>query len=322
MLSIRKLKDSMSDTPLYTDLQKAIELLRRGDLVGMPTETVYGLAGDARNSEAVAKIYTLKNRPAFNPLIAHVDSLDMATDQAVFSSLAMDLAGAFWPGPITLVLPVACANTVCDLARAGLDTQALRWPKHPVAQALISSLAAPIVAPSANKSGRISPTSRAHVQSEFGSDLQLVLEGQSSGLGLESTVLAVLDNEVTLLRPGSLSREDIEKVTGPVRMSLSDNTAPKSPGMLSRHYAPRARLKLNQLSADHGEAFLGFGKHNHHATLNLSEAGNLTEAAANLYAMLRDLDEDYDAIAVAPIPEHGLGEAINDRLRRASLSDA
>ena len=312
----------MSESPLHTDLPKAVDLINQGELVGMPTETVYGLAGDAHNPDAVANIYALKNRPAFNPLIAHVCSLDMATAQAEFSQMAMRLAEAFWPGPMTLVLPVAPSNTVCDLARAGLDTQALRWPRHDIAQSLISSVGGPIVAPSANKSGRISPTSRAHVRSEFGSDLKLVLEGESSVLGLESTVLAVLGEKVTLLRPGSLSRDDIEKVTGPVTMSLHDDTAPKSPGMLSRHYAPSAKLRLNQRTASNDEAYLGFGTHAQPTTLNLSEAGDLTEAAANLYAMLRELDETYDAIAVAPIPEQGLGEAINDRLRRASLSEA
>lgn len=300
-------------------VEKALETLHSGELVGMPTETVYGLAGDATRAEVVAKIYALKNRPSFNPLIAHIASLQMARGQADFSDLALALAGAFWPGPLTLVLPVSKTNTVCDLARAGLDTQAIRWPAHMIAQQLITAYGKPLAAPSANRSGRISPTSADHVRDEFGADLGCILDGGAAVRGLESTVLAVIDNQVTLLRPGALSKEDIVKIVGPVQNALHDNTTPRSPGMLSRHYAPNARLRLNAEFPDPDEAYLGFGPCPFQTVLNLSSAGDLTEAASNLYAMLRTLDESFKAIAVAPIPETGLGEAINDRLRRAAL---
>lgn len=308
----------MSANP--SDILKAIQLLKAGKLVGMPTETVYGLAGDAGNSKSVAAIYALKNRPSFNPLIAHIASLEMAREQAEFGDLALELAETFWPGPMTLVLPVRPSNTVCDLARAGLMTQAIRWPNHEVAQKLIEGFGSSLVAPSANKSGRISPTKPRHVAEEFGCELDMVLDGGDAVLGLESTVLAVLDGRVTLLRPGSLPREEIENLIGPIQSSLHDDKAPKSPGMLSRHYAPNAKLRLNAKAAKPDEAYLGFGPDEGVSTLNLSETANLREAASNLYAMLRMLDEAYSAIAVAPIPEKGLGEAINDRLRRACVS--
>ncbi len=304
---------------LQQQLVDAVDILKADGLIGMPTETVYGLAGNAASAKAVAAIYALKNRPTFNPLIAHVASLEMAQREAVFSETALSLADAFWPGPMTLVLPVASQNTVCDLARAGLDTQALRWPEHPIAQGLISSFGGPLVAPSANKSGRISPTRQKHVLEEFGADLKLVLDGGQSVLGLESTVLFVDDDKVTQLRAGSLAREAIEALVGPISSALDDDEAPRSPGMLSRHYAPEARLRLNVDQPESGEAYLGFGDCRSAPTLNLSEAGSLSEAASNLYDMLRRLDQRFDKIAVAPIPETGIGQAINDRLRRASL---
>ncbi|MAK62032.1 MAG: threonylcarbamoyl-AMP synthase [Ponticaulis sp.] len=303
-------------------LEDALETLRRGGLIGLPTETVYGLAGDAARADTVASIYELKNRPTFNPLIAHVSSLEMAEELGRFSDLARKLAETFWPGPLTLVLPVAKTNPVCDLARAGLDTQAIRWPAHEIAQKLISAFGKPVVAPSANKSGKVSPTTRKHVEQEFGTALTDILDGGASVLGLESTVISVLGNEATLLRIGSLPKADIEAVTGPLKSALLDEDAPKSPGMLSRHYSPDAKLRLNaSVRSKPDEAYLGFGPSSVDATMNLSEAANLTEAAANLYAMLRTLDESYSAIAVAPIPDTGLGEAINDRLRRAALQD-
>lgn len=283
----------------------------------MPTETVYGLAGDARNPKAVAAIYALKNRPGFNPLIAHVSSLEMAEQEAMFSYEAMKLAEAFWPGPLTLVLPVAATNTICDLARAGLNTQAIRFPDHAIAQALITAFGGPIVAPSANKSGRISPTTASHVRGEFGESLECILDGGPTLMGLESTVMTALEDQMILLRPGSLSRESIEDVIGPVRSAIHDDTAPRSPGMLSRHYAPSARLRLNVTEPEPHEAWLGFGFMCPDAHMNLSASGDIREAAANLYAMLRKLDETYEAIAIAPIPDTGLGEAINDRLIRA-----
>lgn len=300
------------------NIDDAVAELRRGGLVGMPTETVYGLAGDASNPHAVSAIFKLKNRPHFNPLIAHVSSLDMAEQQAVFSETAKALALHYWPGPLTLVLPVATTNSICDLARAGLDTQALRFPSHPVARNLIESFGAPIVAPSANKSGRISPTERDHVSSEFGGDLPIILDGGVSVLGLESTVLFIDDNQVTLLRSGTLTREEIEGVVGPISSSLDDDTAPRSPGMLSRHYAPDAKLRLNVTKPHEDENLLGFGECDAKVSLNLSPSGNLQEAAANLYAMLRELDSYSSAIAVSPIPDTGIGVAINDRLKRAA----
>lgn len=300
-------------------IRKALEILNSGGLIGMPTETVYGLAGDATRSETVSQIYALKGRPSFNPLIAHIHDMDMAEAHGAFSDLAFKLAEAFWPGPMTLVLPSNPGNAICDLARAGLETQALRMPRHDLARTLIREFGKPLAAPSANKSGHISPTKAEHVRTEFGDELACIPDGGASVLGLESTVLAVLDGEVTMLRPGSLAKEEIERVVGPIRSSLNDDTAPRSPGMLSRHYAPDAHLRLNADTPQAGEAYLGFGSQAE-TTLNLSIEGNLQEAAANLYAMLRELDSQYDAIAVAPIPEDGLGLAINDRLRRASLS--
>ena len=307
-------------TSLDIQIAKAVNRLQQGELIGLPTETVYGLAGDATNPEAVARIYALKGRPSFNPLIAHVTSLEMAHSEAVFSDTALKLADAFWPGALTMVLPVSKSNSICDLARAGLDTQALRFPAHPIAQKVISAFGKPLAAPSANKSGQISPTLKRHVEEEFGGALPLILDGGQSVLGIESTVLAVFGDEVTLLRPGSLGREQIEDVVGhAIASSMHDDNAPRSPGMLSRHYAPQARLRLNVAEPFAEEAYLGFGKSDHETALNLSESADLTEAASNLYAMLRELDAHHDAIAVAPIPETGLGEAINDRLRRAAL---
>ncbi|WP_377381272.1 L-threonylcarbamoyladenylate synthase [Ponticaulis profundi] len=304
---------------MSANLSSALSALRAGKLVGMPTETVYGLAGDATNPKAVAAIYALKQRPSFNPLIAHIASIEMAQDQARFSPTALKLSRAFWPGPMTLVLPVSDTNTVCDLARAGLETQALRWPRHELAQQLISDFGKPIVAPSANKSGKVSPTQPEHVREEFGDELPIILDGGPSVLGLESTVLFVEDDKVTLLRPGSLARRDIEALVGPIQSALHDDTAPKSPGMLSRHYAPKAKLRLNAASPEADETYLGFGRSFDHGPHSLSRSGDLQEAASNLYAMLRDLDEISDKIAIAPIPDEGLGEAINDRLKRASL---
>ena len=307
-------------TMLDLQIADAVERLQSGNLIGLPTETVYGLAGDATSAEAVARIYALKGRPSFNPLIAHIASMEMAEREAEFSDTARKLADAFWPGALTLVLPVAPTNSICDLARAGLDTQALRFPAHPIAQQVIKAYGKPLAAPSANKSGQISPTLKRHVEDEFGDALHLILDGGQSVLGIESTVLAVFGDEVTLLRPGSLGREKIEGVIGrKISSSMHDDTAPRSPGMLTRHYAPDARLRLNVTTPQPHEAFLGFGPSEHKVTLNLSEAGDLTEAASNLYAMLRALDTAPDAIAVAPIPDTGLGEAINDRLRRAAL---
>lgn len=305
-------------TRIGTDISEAVDLLNAGQLVGMPTETVYGLAGDARNPDAVAAIFSTKNRPHFNPLIAHVCDMDMALEQGVFSETAQTLAAKFWPGPLTIVVPVNPTATICDLARAGLETQALRWPSHPTAQNLIKAFGAPLVAPSANKSGRISPTRPDHVANEFSDELAYILDGGPCTHGIESSVVFVEGRTVTLLRAGSITRSDIESLVGPIGSSLEDDHAPRSPGMLSRHYAPDAALRLNVTTPNDDETLLGFGDTRTEATLNLSASGDLTEAASNLYTMLRELDESHDAIAVSPIPDTGIGAAINDRLSRAA----
>nr|WP_070960060.1 L-threonylcarbamoyladenylate synthase [Hyphomonas sp. Mor2] len=297
-------------------IARAVETLQAGGLVAMPTETVYGLAANAANAGAVARLYEAKGRPRFNPLISHVASLELARKQGLFTPQALALAEAFWPGPLTLVVDAAPDGTVCDLARAGLPSVALRMPNHPVAQALLTAFGAPLVAPSANPSGQISPTRAAHVAADMGERVDLILDGGTCTSGLESTIIDARGEQPALLRPGSLAPEEIERVwPGLLRPALNPD-APQSPGQLLRHYAPNARLRLNAITPDDGEAFLGFGPVE--ATLNLSLSGDLTEAAANLFSMLRQLDERHERIAVAPIPDHGLGEAINDRLTRAA----
>jgi len=303
-------------TPTPETIARAADILRQGGLVAMPTETVYGLAANAANGQAVARIYAAKGRPGFNPLIAHVASLEMARQEGLFSANALSLAEAFWPGPLTLVVDVAATGTVSDLARAGLDSIALRMPAHPVAQALLTSFGAPVVAPSANPSGQISPTQAKHVAQDMVGKVDLILDGGACTSGVESTIIDARGERPALLRPGSLAATEIERVwPGLIRPAL-DPDAPQSPGQLLRHYAPEARLRLDAEAAQPGEAYLGFG--HGAATLNLSPTGDLAEAAANLFAMLRQLDADYDHIAIAPIPKDGLGEAINDRITRAA----
>lgn len=283
----------------------------------MPTETVYGLAADAADPRAVAAVYEAKGRPSFNPLIAHVSDVGMARRIAHFDGRAERLAAAFWPGPLTLVLPVRDAMAVCDLARAGLDTVAVRAPAHPKAQALIAALGRPVVAPSANRSGRPSPTTLADAVDETGPSAVAALEGGPCEVGLESTVVSLLD-EARLLRPGAVTRSQIESLIGPLLEAEGD--AKRSPGRLARHYAPNAPVRLDARAPREGEAFLAFG----HAppgerVWTLSATGDLREAAANLFAFLRAADRTAPvAIAVASIPHEGLGEAINDRLRRAA----
>ena len=281
----------------------------------MPTETVYGLAADAANARAVAEIYDAKGRPRFNPLIAHVSDLAMARRIARFDDRAERLAAAFWPGPLTLVLPVADGEAVCDLARAGLDTVAVRVPAHPLAQALIAAFGGPVVAPSANRSGRPSPTTFADAFEETGSAASTALDGGPCAVGLESTVVALLD-DARLLRPGAVTRSEIEAIIGPLKQA--DGDAKRSPGRLTRHYAPNAPVRLDVVAPASGEAWLSFGSAGS-GPWNLSPSGDLREAAANLFAYLRGADRtNPTAIAVAPIPAEGLGEAINDRLRRAA----
>ncbi|MEL7112942.1 MAG: L-threonylcarbamoyladenylate synthase [Pseudomonadota bacterium] len=298
------------------NLARAARVLRAGGLIGLPTETVYGLACDAANGEAVARVYEAKGRPSFNPLIAHVSDLDMAQREGVFRREALALAETHWPGPLTLVVDVAPTGTVCDLARAGLDSIALRLPAHAIPINLIEAFGGPLVAPSANPSGKISPTKVEHVMEEMGDKLDLIFAGGTCAAGIESTIVDARGERPALLRPGSLDPAWIEEIwPGLIRPDLNPD-APQSPGQLLRHYAPRARLRLNAREAEPGEAMLGFGEMP--ATLNLSVRSNLEEAASNLFAMLRELDKTYDRIAVAPIPSEGIGEGINDRLTRAA----
>jgi L-threonylcarbamoyladenylate synthase len=300
------------------DLDRAAAIILAGGLVAIPTETVYGLAADATNAMAVAKIFTAKGRPAFNPLICHVASLAMAERLADFSPLARRLAERFWPGPLTLVLPAKATSPVADLATAGLATIALRQPKHLAALGLIARVGRPLAAPSANPSEEVSPTLAAHVASGLGARIDLILDGGPCEAGLESTIIAPGESSAVMLRPGALARAQIESLTGSL-------TAPEAasgvlaPGMLRRHYAPRASLRLDALDQHLGEAYLAFGAppSGVSPSLNLSIRGDLEEAAANLFAMLRALDVTHAAIAVAPIPSVGVGEGINDRLKRA-----
>jgi L-threonylcarbamoyladenylate synthase len=290
--------------------------LRAGGLVILPTETVYGLAADAANARAVAAVYEAKGRPSFNPLIAHVASVADARRIAVFDERAEALAAAFWPGPLTIVAAVRDAAAVSDLARAGLETVAVRVPGHPLSRALLRAFGGPVVAPSANRSGRPSPTTYADAMEETGPSAAASLDGGPCEVGLESTVVALLpDSPPRLLRPGSVTRAQIEAVIGP--LAEADNDAKRSPGRLALHYAPDAPVRINAETAAPGEVLLAFGPSD--SPFNLSPSRDLAEAAANLFAMLRTADRTKPlAIVVAPIPDEGLGEAINDRLKRAA----
>jgi L-threonylcarbamoyladenylate synthase len=295
-------------------IARAARILADGGLVGFPTETVYGLGADAGNGEAVAGIFAAKGRPRFNPLIVHVASREEAERQAEFLPRARLMADAFWPGALTLVLPRRADSKLSHLVSAGLDTVALRVPSHPVARELLRLSGRPIAAPSANVSGRVSATTAAHVAESFGSKIDFILDGGAAALGLESTVIGFEDDRPVLLRPGAIQREDIEALVG--SLAAPDDII-RSPGQLESHYAPRAALRLNADAARPGERLLGFGAVPG-ASRNLSMRGDLKEAAANLFAMLRELDDGTAMIAVSPIPQHGLGEAINDRLQRAA----
>ena len=284
----------------------------------LPTETVYGLGADAANPAAVAAIFAAKGRPRFNPLIAHVASLDDAARIAVLDDRALALAAAFWPGPLTLVAPIRDAAAVCDLARAGLDTVAIRVPGHPLSRAVLAAFGGPVVAPSANRSGRPSPTTFEDAFGETGDKAAVALDGGPCQVGLESTVVAVLDGPPRLLRPGAVTRAQLEAVVGSLAEALDD--AKRSPGRMVLHYAPDAPVRIDAEAPAPGEAFLAFGPWSAgEGVFNLSPAGDLAEAAANLFSFLRAADRiKPSAIAVAAIPDEGLGEAINDRLRRAA----
>lgn len=303
--------------------------LRRGELVAIPTETVYGLAADATNATAVAGIYAAKGRPSFNPLIAHVSDRAMADAHGIFDELSTKLADAFWPGPLTLVVPKRPESNVADLVTAGLDTLAIRMPKTEATLDLIRAVGRPIAAPSANRSGGISPTSAADVIAELGDKVSVILDNGPSPVGVESTIVMIDGVSARLLRPGGVPRAAIEAVIGqplvaPEGGETNDET-PLAPGMLTSHYAPNAFVRLDAAEVLPGEAWLGFGPGKPHgigdavATANLSPSGNLIEGAANLFRLLRALDRTgARTIAVAPIPGDDMGEAIRDRLVRAA----
>ena len=295
-------------------LRKAAALLSEGQLVSFPTETVYGLGADARDDRAVARIFEAKGRPSFNPLIVHVAGVEAAQVYGRWSPTAQRLADAFWPGALTLVLPLAQGHGLSSLVTAGLTSVGLRVPDQPVARALLDACGGPVAAPSANPSGRISPTTAAHVADGLGSAVSAIVDGGACRIGLESTIVGLTGAPV-LLRPGGIPAEEIEDVLGtPLdRPAAGEITAP---GQLTSHYAPGAPVRLNAESARDGELFLGFGEMD--CDLNLSPAGDLVEAAAALFDALHRLDAADRPIAVAPIPEVGLGRAINDRLRRAA----
>lgn len=305
----------------------AVRCLASGQLVAFPTETVYGLGADAANAAAVARLYRAKGRPSFNPLIAHVADLATAQALARFNADALRLAQAFWPGPLTLVLPKAPGCTVADLATAGLDSVAIRVPAHRWARDMLRAFGGAVVAPSANRSGHVSPTTAAHVRSDLDGRIDLIVDGGPVAVGVESAIVACLDAPA-LLRPGGVPSAAIAAVLGRALrhpLSASGGDRPLAPGMLASHYAPRTPVRLEATHVADGEALLAFGPGaiaggQPIATLNLSAAGDVDEAAANLFGYLRRLDRAGAAgIAVMPIPSHGLGEAINDRLRRAAV---
>lgn len=308
----------MTMTQADAAVDRAAQALASGALAILPTETVYGLAADAGDPRAVAALFEAKGRPRFNPLIAHVADLAMGRTVGVFDDRATALAKAFWAGPLTLVVPVADGDAVCDLARAGLDSVAIRVPGHPLARAVIAALGRPVVAPSANRSGRPSPTTFSDALEETGVFALAALDGGPCAVGLESTVVALLD-EPRLLRPGAVTRAQIEAVIGP--LAEAEDDARRSPGRMARHYAPQAPVRLNAAAPEPDEAYLAFGPGAAEGprVFNLSPTGDLAEAAANLFSYLRAADRTAPrAIAVAPIPTHGLGEAITDRLNRAA----
>jgi len=317
-------------TPSAPAVERAAQTLAAGGLVAFPTETVYGLGADATNAAAVARLYDAKGRPSFNPLIAHVAETAAARPLARFNQAAERLALAFWPGPLTLVLPKLANCPVAELATAGLDTIAIRVPSHPIARAILIALGRPVVAPSANRSGHVSPTTAQHVLADLRGRIELIVDGGPTPMGLESTIVACLDRPV-LLRPGALPRADIERLlplTEAPHSAASPahvDEIPIAPGALASHYAPQARLRLNARRVEAHEALLAFGPmpvadaEQAVAALNLSPRGDLIEAAANLFSHLRALDASGAAtIAVMPVPRAGLGEAINDRLQRAA----
>ncbi|WP_068081260.1 L-threonylcarbamoyladenylate synthase [Polycladidibacter stylochi] len=308
------------------EFAEVCQLLKQGDLVALPTETVYGLAADATNGQACARIYSAKGRPQFNPLISHVEDLGAARQHGVFNLAANKLAEAFWPGPLTLVVPKLPNSPVSALVTAGLDSIALRVPNAPIMQALAKSCGVPLAAPSANLSGKISGTTADDVAADLSDSLAYLIDGGPTKVGIESTIVSLVGSTPTLLRPGGISREAIEAVLDCTLATAGhNNSAPSAPGMLSSHYAPNATLRLNALEVLPGEALLAFGQdlpesaHVATGVINLSPSRCLEEAAANLFSALRAADKlGTNGIAAMPIPMEGLGEAINDRLKRAA----
>lgn len=321
-------------TASAASISEAAALIRKGGLVAFPTETVYGLGADATNGKAVARIFEAKGRPAFNPLISHVLDEAHASEFAVFSALTREIAEAFWPGPLTLLMPRREDCRLSDLVSAGLPTVALRAPSHKTARALIEAAGVPIAAPSANKSGEISPTTPAHVSESLGNSVDMIIADGPCTVGLESTVVDLTGGVPVIVRAGAITAEDIANAIGiAVRYDLDAKDKPRSPGQLLKHYAPRIPLRMNVIDLEPGEALLAFGSDKfmgikgggaakdmpEEMRLNLSENQDLFEAAANLFRMMRQLDNAaYKRIAVMAIPETGIGIAINDRLRRAS----
>ena len=303
-------------------IAEAARLIRAGRLVAFPTETVYGLSADATNGEAVAAIFAAKGRPEFNPLIIHLAGILDAEKLVQFDDRARAVAAAFWPGPLSLILPRTETCPVNLLAGAGLRTLAVRVPAHPTAQALVKAAATPIAAPSANRSGEVSPTSAAHVVASLGDAVDLIVDDGPCEIGLESTVLDLSQPEPMILRPGVISEDDLEPLVGKLATSEGQSAAPRSPGLLLRHYATRIPLRMMASAVAENEALLAFGPDplkGAKITENLSRRGDFLEAASNLFAMMRILDRpDCAGIAVMPIPDNGIGRAINDRLQRAA----
>lgn len=306
--------------PTSENMLKAARTILEGGLVAMPTETVYGLGANVYNAKAVANIFAAKGRPAFNPLISHIAEIDFLESYAQTDTRVMSLAKKFWPGPLTMVLKRIDENPAIDLACAGLKTVTVRMPNHPIALDLIRRSGVPIVAPSANKSQTISPTTAFHVQSSLGDSVDMILDGGKCTVGVESTIIDVTGKDVVLLRAGGVALEDIEEfLHEKVLISHGNPDLPNSPGQMLKHYAPRHPLRINATDKREGEFLIGFGK-TEISDLNLSPSGDLCEAASNLFAFLRfaDAQTKYTGLAISPIPEHGLGLAINDRIQRAS----
>lgn len=300
-----------------TAIRLAAEVLRAGRLVAVPTETVYGLAARADSESAVAAIYRAKGRPDFNPLIVHVPSLEAAEAIAEFDERARNLAAAFWPGPLTLVLPLRVGTGIAPAVTAGLPTIALRCPAHPAMRALLEESGLPLAAPSANRSGAVSPTTAAHVAASLGDRLDMILDGGACAAGIESTIVAPRDSGWSILRPGPITEAQISAILGPAGDGMTSTGKIEAPGQLDSHYAPGKPVRLGALNAAEGEFLIGFGPVKGHTSL--SEKGDLAEAAARLYACLHLAATDArPRVAIAPVPEEGIGAAINDRLRRAS----